>query len=178
MDNKQYNNRYEIPTCCFELDNKTHNLNSTIELIKYKLKFPVDGTIYDSSHIVFINSIWNYFETHFAHLLSQIRFILRENDNEYWDVPFSLKYSISESIVIETHILRAVVCVIWGDSGHTPFFADKKDLLIYYEKQLEKELGVENYSFDKEQIVTKWPLDNIPNLKKSEIARHLRPHGY
>lgn len=104
MDKKQNNNRLEIPVCNFELENKTFNLNSTIELIKYKLKFPVDDSIYDSSHIVFINSIWNYFEEHFAHLLSQIQFVLRKNDNNHWGVPFSLRYLVSESIVIEARL--------------------------------------------------------------------------
>lgn len=165
-----------FPHCNFELSKGVHDIHLLGDSIIYRLKHPEDGYVYDQSNTEFISAIWDYFETHFYHLLCQIRFVLKDGNNDYWLDSFSLHYSISQSIVLETHILRAILAVINGDSGETPFFADKRDLLIYYSKTLQKELDIECIIGDEKIISEKWPLgihhdtgesdDDAPNFGK------------
>lgn len=157
----------KIPSCNFEM---MGNINSFIsESIIYKLKHPdEDYSIYDSTTIDIKDDIWENFEVHINHLLCQIRYVLREKQ---WDW-FSICYAMSQSIVVEARVLDEIVKTILGDHGANPFYADKKDLILYYAERLSEELGIENFGIkNEEHIFAIWPLNKVPKVCKYDDYR-------
>ena len=155
----------QLPSCAFEIIDG-HYTDISQDLLE-ELKDPASGYSKYSAEIIQLkDSIWQYFEMHFNHLLNQIKFVLRDYSHVYFSRPFPLYFTLIQGIAIETRILTETLIVILGDHGANPFYADKKDLLLYYTDWICDLLKPMQLKSNNEQFQDIWPFREVPKASR------------